>query len=147
MRPTTILLVEDNENDEILTRRVLKKIRLANDVTVARDGVEALDILFGPGSDERQLPQLVLLDLKLPRVGGIEVLRRIRSEPRTRTLPVVVLTSSNEERDRYRSYDLGVNSYVRKPVKSDDFRKAVEDLGLYWLVLNSPPPERRPRDV
>ena len=141
MPKNTILLVEDNENDEILTRRALSKLRVANEVIVARDGEEAIDVLFGPGAEERELPQLVLLDLKLPKLDGIDVLRRIRSERRTHTLPVVVLTSSDEERDRYQSYDLGVNSYVRKPVESGAFQAAVEELGLYWLVLNMPPPD------
>ncbi len=136
-----ILLVEDNENDEILTVRALKKSRVANHVHVARDGVEALDYLFGPGAESRELPQLVLLDLQLPRVDGIEVLRRIREEKRTRHLPVVVLTSSDEARDRSVTYGLGVNSYVRKPVESQAFYEAVEELGLYWLVLNLPAPE------
>lgn len=144
MPRNVILLVEDNDNDEILTRRALEKTRLANDVIVARDGAEALELLFGEGAQRRELPQLVLLDLKLPKVDGIEVLRRIRETERTHRLPVVVLTSSDEERDRYRSYDLGVNSYVRKPVQADEFKAAVEDLGLYWLVLNRPPPESDP---
>ena len=141
MPSNTILLVEDNDNDEILTRRALEKTRLANEITVARDGAEALKILLGEGAEERELPQVVLLDLKLPKVDGIEVLRRIRENERTQRLPVVVLTSSDEERDRYRSYDLGVNSYVRKPVQAQQFKSAVEELGLYWLVLNRPPPE------
>ena len=146
MHRNTIRLVEDNDNDEILTRRALEKTRLANDVIVARDGAEALEYLFGEGADERELPQLVLLDLKLPKVDGIEVLRRIRETDRTHRLPVVVLTSSDEERDRYRSYDLGVNSYVRKPVNAAQFKEAVEELGLYWLVLNRPPPEAESGD-
>jgi len=135
----TILLVEDNENDEILTVRALEKSRVANEVVVVRDGAQALDYLFG--ADAGALPELVLLDLKLPKVGGREVLARIRSEARTRTLPVVVLTSSDEERDRYETYELGVNSYIRKPVESRAFTEAVEEVGLYWLVLNVPPPE------
>ena len=135
-----ILLVEDNENDEILTVRALKKARVANTIDVARDGAEAVDYLFGDGAEERELPQLVLLDLKLPKLNGVDVLRRIRSEPRTRKLPVVVLTSSDEKRDREATYDLGVNSYVRKPVGSGAFQRAVEEVGLYWLVLNLPPP-------
>lgn len=134
----TILLVEDNENDEILAVRALRKGRVANEVFVARDGQEALDFLFGPEPGE--MPQLVLLDLKLPKVDGIDVLRRIRTEERTRLLPVVALTSSDEERDRFRTYDLGVNSYLRKPIDSDAFIRAVEEVGLYWLVLNVPPP-------
>ena len=135
----TILLVEDNRDDELLTRRALKKSRVANDVVVARDGQEAVDHLLGEGCQGRSLPQLVLLDLKLPRLDGIEVLRRIRSSPRTRLLPVVALTSSDEERDLYETYRLGINSYVRKPVESGAFEAAVEELGLYWLVLNLHP--------
>lgn len=133
----TILLVEDNQDDELLTIRALQKSRVANRVVVARDGAEALDYLQGPGNE---LPHLVLLDLKLPKVDGVEVLRAIRSERRTRTLPVVVLTTSDEERDRARTYELGVNSYIRKPVESSRFAEAVEEVGLYWLVLNMPPP-------
>lgn len=134
----TILLVEDNQDDELLTVRALERSRVANEVIVVRDGPEALEHLLG--SPARNLPQLVLLDLKLPRMSGVEVLRKIRSHPRTRTLPVVVLTSSDEERDRYETYDLGVNSYIRKPVDAGTFTRAVEDVGLYWLVLNIPPP-------
>ena len=144
MVQNTILLVEDNQNDEILTLRALKKLRVVNEVIVARDGEEAIDFLFGPDAEGRALPQLVLLDLKLPKVDGIDVLRRIRSEPRTHNLPVVVLTSSDEERDRYRSYDRGVNSYVQKPVESKAFQDAVHELGMYWLVLNMPPPGADP---
>lgn len=138
----TILLVEDNPDDVVLTVRAFKKAKLGNDVVVARDGVEALDFLFGTGAwDGRQpeLPQVVLLDLKLPRVSGIEVLRRIRSERRTRFLPVVVLTSSREEQDMVRSYELGVSSYVQKPVDFQQFLDAALQLGLYWLVLNLAP--------
>jgi CheY-like chemotaxis protein len=139
-----ILLVEDNPDDEALTLRALKKNNVANEVVVARDGVEALDYVFGTGAhagrDRSQMPQVVLLDLNLPRLGGLEVLRRIRSEPTTQILPVVVLTSSKEERDLVESYRLGANSYVRKPVDFVEFVEAARQLGLYWLVLNEPPP-------
>lgn len=130
-----ILLVEDNPDDEALTLRAFRRHNLANDVAVARDGADALAMLAaGP------LPQVVLLDLKLPRIDGLEVLRRIRSEERTRHLPVVVLTSSREERDLVESYRLGANSYVRKPVDFVAFVDAIGQLGLYWLVLNRLPP-------
>jgi two-component system, response regulator len=134
-----ILLVEDNPRDEALTLRALKKSNIINDVVVARDGVEALDYFFGTGKhadDPPMMPQLVLLDLKLPRVDGLEVLRRIRGDEHTRRLPVVVFTSSSEEEDMIKSYDLGANSYVRKPVESEEFSEATRQLGLYWLVLN-----------
>ena len=140
-----ILLVEDNGDDEALTRRSFKKNNILNEVVVAHDGVEALDYLFGAGAyagrDLTNLPQLVLLDLKLPKVDGLEVLRRIRGDQRTRLLPVVILTSSNEEQDLINSYALGANSYVRKPVDLDQFNEAVKALGLYWLVLNEAPPK------
>lgn len=140
----TILLVEDNANDEYLTLRALKKHNVANDVVVARDGVEALDYLFGTGPhagrDTRELPLVVLLDLKLPKIDGLEVLRRIRNDERTRLLPVVILTSSNEERDVINGYKLGTNSYVQKPVDFTAFMDAVGQLGLYWLMLNQPVP-------
>ena len=143
MKDKTILLVEDSPDDQQLTLRALKKNNVVNDVKITQDGVEALDYLFGtaeqPGGNP--LPALVLLDLKLPRVDGLEVLRRIRADPRTRRLPVVVLTSSREEQDLIHSYDLGANSYVRKPVDFTQFLEAVRQLGLYWLVLNEPPPE------
>ena len=139
-----ILLVEDNPDDEALTLRALKKNNVANEVVVARDGVEALDYLFGTGAhagrDRGQMPQVVLLDLNLPRLDGLEVLRRIRSEPTTQLIPVVVLTSSKEDRDLVESYRLGANSYVRKPVDFLAFVEAARQLGLYWLVLNEPPP-------
>lgn len=134
--PQLIVLVEDNPDDETLTLRALKKNGIANDVVVLRDGVEALDFLLAP---ESRIPHLVLLDLKLPRVDGLEVLRRLRSEARTALLPVVVLTSSNEERDLVESYRLGANSYIRKPVDFEQFTEAVRQLGLYWLVLNQMP--------
>jgi two-component system response regulator len=141
-----ILLVEDNPDDEALTLRALKKNNILNEVIVARDGVEALDFLFGTGShvgrDIRHQPQLVLLDLKLPRVDGLEVLRRVRTDARTRLLPMVILTTSNEDRDVIRSYELGVNSYIRKPVDFEQFMEAVRNLGLYWLVLNVAPPRQ-----
>jgi CheY-like chemotaxis protein len=144
MPERTILLVEDNRDDEALTLRALRRANVANAVVVARDGVEALDYLFGTGTyagrDLRDLPQVVLLDLKLPKLDGIEVLRRIRTSDRTRLLPVVVLTSSNEERDRLATYALGANSYVRKPVDFAQFADAVRQLGLYWIVLNESPP-------
>jgi len=140
----TILLVEDNANDEYLTLRALKKYNVANDVVVAHDGVEALDYLFctGPHAnrDVRDLPIVVLLDLKLPKVDGLEVLRRVRADERTKLLPVVILTSSNEERDVINGYKLGTNSYVQKPVDFAAFVDAVGQLGLYWLMLNQPVP-------
>lgn len=140
----TILLVEDNPRDEALTLRALKKNNILNDVTVARDGVEALDYLFATGAyagrDKSEMPQMVLLDLKLPKVDGLEVLRKIRENESTRRLPVVVFTSSSEEEDMIKSYDLGANSYVRKPVVFDQFLEATRQLGLYWLVINEAPP-------
>ncbi len=132
-----ILLVEDDPDHELLTIRALKKSNIANDVKVARDGEEALNLLFGP---DHIRPQVILLDLKLPKVDGLEVLRRIRESDTTRMLPVVVLTSSDEERDVVRSYQLGVNSYIRKPVNFTDFAEATRQLGMYWLVLNACPP-------
>jgi CheY-like chemotaxis protein len=132
-----ILLVEDDPDHELLTIRALKKSNIANDVRVARDGAEAIEMLFGA---EPIKPQVILLDLKLPKVEGLEVLRRIRETPETRMLPVVVLTSSDEERDVVRSYQLGVNSYIRKPVNFNDFAEATRQLGMYWLVLNECPP-------
>lgn len=132
-----ILLVEDSPADLELAVRALQKHNLANQLRIARDGEEALACLFGP--DALQRPKMVLLDLKLPKVDGLEVLRRIKSDPVTRRIPVVVMTSSREERDIVESYDLGVNSYIVKPVDFDQFMRAVADLGLYWLVLNQPP--------
>lgn len=133
-----ILLVEDNADDVELTLRALRESNVANQVTVARDGVEALNDLLVPGKLPR-LPELVLLDLKLPRIDGLEVLRRMRADERTRLLPVVILTSSTEEEDMIKSYSLGANSYVRKPVNFAEFVQAVHQLGLYWLVLNLAP--------
>jgi two-component system, response regulator len=137
-----ILLVEDNPKDEALTLRALKKANIGNRVVVAHDGVEALDYLLGSGPEGggNQLPQLILLDLKLPKVDGHEVLRRIRADERTRLLPVVILTTSVEDKDRSQGYRLGANSYVRKPVDFAAFAQAVVQLGLYWLVLNERPP-------
>lgn len=140
-----ILLVEDNPDDIKLTERVLKKHNIGNELVVARDGAEALDWLFCTGAHEgqepRDLPTVVLLDLKLPKVDGLEVLRRIRADERTKLLPVVILTSSKEEEDRINGYKLGANSYVQKPVDFNQFSEAVKELGLYWLLLNEPPPE------
>ncbi len=133
-----IMLVEDDPDHELLTIRALKKSNIANDVRVARDGEEAIKLLFGPDPIQ---PQVILLDLKLPKVDGLEVLRRIRDSDRTRMLPVVVLTSSDEERDLVRSYQIGVNSYIRKPVSFTDFAEATRQLGMYWLVLNECPPK------
>lgn len=135
-----ILLVEDSEDDIELTRRALKKNKLSNPLVIARDGQEALDTLFGNGTSEDDLPAIILLDLQLPKVDGLEVLRRLRAEPRTRLLPIVILTSSREERDLIDGYTSGANSYIRKPVDFDQFSEAVRQLGLYWLVLNEPPP-------
>lgn len=144
---SAILLVEDNADDEALTLRALKKNNITNEVVVARDGAEALDYLFGTGAykgrDTSTLPQVVLLDLKLPKIDGLEVLERIRADKRTRLLPIVILTSSNEEQDRLHGYDLGANSYVRKPVDFGQFIEAVRNLGLYWLLLNERPPAVR----
>ena len=133
-----ILLVEDDPDHELLTIRALKRSNIANDVSVARDGEEAVNMLFREGA---LLPQVILLDLKLPKIDGLEVLRRIRESAATRMLPVVVLTSSDEERDVVRSYQLGVNSYIRKPVNFNDFAEATRQLGMYWLVLNACPPQ------
>lgn len=142
-----ILLVEDNPDDEALTKRALARNNIRNEVVVARDGVEAVDFLLGKGAhagrDLSQMPQLILLDLKLPRMDGLEVLRVIRADERTRLLPVVILTTSNEEQDRINGYGFGANSYVRKPVNFTEFIAAVKQLGLYWLILNEPAPIRR----
>jgi two-component system response regulator len=138
-----LLLVEDNDDDIELTRRALAKNKLENELVVARDGVEALDLLFAEGAhagrSAEALPEVVLLDLKIPKLDGLEVLRRIRQDARTRLLPVVVMTSSAEERDLVESYELGANSYVQKPVNFDDFVEVTRQLGLYWLVLNRRP--------
>jgi two-component system response regulator len=147
MHNKIILLVEDNADDEKLTLRALKKNNVGNEVIVARDGVEALDYLFGTGSyvgrDLNFMPQVILLDLKLPKLDGLEVLRALRANKRTKLLPVVILTSSNEEQDRIQGYGLGANSYVRKPVDFNQFSESARQLGLYWLVLNEPPPGTR----
>jgi len=143
MKSKVILVVEDNPRDEALTLRALKKSNVVNDVVVVRDGVEALDYLFGTGThdgrDASELPQMVLLDLKLPKIDGLEVLRKLRGDERTRRLPVVIFTSSSEEEDMVKSYNLGANSYVRKPVEFDQFLEATRQLGIYWLLLNEVP--------
>ncbi|HEY73405.1 MAG: two-component system response regulator [Anaerolineaceae bacterium 4572_32.2] len=145
MKEKVILLVEDNPDDELLTLRALKKNNISNKVVVARDGAEALDYLFGVGAyagrDIDETPQVILLDLRLPRINGMEVLRRLRANEQTKLLPVVILTSSDEERDIVESYSLGANSYIRKPVDFDQFAQAVRQLKLYWLLLNEPPPQ------
>lgn len=145
MSEKVILLVEDNADDEVLTIRALKKNNIMNKVDVARDGAEALDYLFCRGAhasrNRDMLPEVVLLDLKLPKIDGLEVLRQMRSNPATRLLPVVILTSSKEEEDVAKAYSLMVNSYVRKPVDFNQFSEAVRQIGLYWLVLNESPPK------
>ena len=142
-RDETILLVEDNPDDELLTRRALKKSNICNEVVVARDGVEALDYLFAIGTHEGRgsaaVPQIILLDLDLPKVDGLEVLTRIRSDERTKRLPTVILTSSEDQEDIVEGYGLGANGYVRKPLDPAQFRAAVQKLGLYWVVLNEVP--------
>jgi two-component system response regulator len=144
MDDKVILLVEDNPDDEALTLRALKKNNIKNEVVVARDGIEALDYLFGTGAhagrDLNIQPQIVLLDLKLPKLDGFEVLRQLRAAEATKLLPVVILTTSNEDQDRIKGYGLGANSYVRKPVEFDRFIEAVRQLGLYWLILNDRAP-------
>ena len=141
----SILLIEDNPSDVDLTKRALEKGRIANELLVATDGKEALDYLWGQGAssgrDVSDLPAVALLDLKLPKVPGLEVLRLVRADARTRRLPIVILTSSKEEEDLASSYDLGANSYIRKPVDFEQFTQALEQLGLYWLVWNEPPPK------
>jgi two-component system response regulator len=147
MEDKIILLVEDNADDEKLTLRALKKNNISNEVVVTRNGAEALDYLFGTGThsgrDTSHMPQVVLLDLNIPKIDGLEVLRQMRGNERTKLLPVVILTSSNEEQDRLSGYGFGANSYVRKPVDFNQFIEAVRQLGLYWLVLNEQPPARR----
>jgi two-component system, response regulator len=146
MNNLPILLVEDNPDDELLTTRAFKKNGILNEVFVAHDGVEALEYLFGTGkvggSEPKVWPQVVLLDLNLPRVSGLDVLRRIREEERTKSLAVVVLTSSKEEEDILRSYALGANAYVRKPVDFVQFNEAIRTLGLFWLLINETPPHK-----
>jgi two-component system response regulator len=145
MNAKTILLVEDNTSDIELTQRALSKSRIANEMVVVQDGQEALDYIFGAGAyagrDVSVVPGVTLLDLHLPKVSGLDVLRAVRTDLRTRRMPVVILTSSNEERDVAAGYDLGVNSYIQKPVDFERFAEAVRTLGLYWLVLNEPPPK------
>ncbi len=147
MNDKVILLVEDNPDDELLTLDALATNRIGNEVVVARNGVEALDYLFGTGDwagrDVMEWPAVVLLDLKLPKIDGLEVLRRVRADERTSMLPVVILTSSIEDEDRLKGYSLGANSYVRKPVDFDEFVNAAGQLGLYWLLLNQTPPVSR----
>ena len=147
MADKTILLVEDNPDDEELTLRALRQAKVANEVIVARDGIEALEYLFGKGKfegrDPAQWPAVVLLDLKLPKLNGLDVLQRLRADPLTKLIPVVVLTSSSEDEDKLKSYASGANSYVRKPVEFGSFANAVAQLGVYWLLLNQGPPDPR----
>jgi len=140
-----ILLVEDNPDDVELTLKIFRKYTIINQIIVARDGEEALEILFNSrkGFPEEERSDLILLDLKLPKIDGLEVLRQIKSHPRTQPIPVVILTTSKEERDLIKSYQLGVNSYIRKPVNFDNFIEVIRQLGLYWLLLNEPPPKER----
>jgi len=146
MRSNLLLLVEDNLDDVLLTQRALKKGHILNELVVVNDGVEALEYLFGEGKyanrDVDIMPEVILLDLKMPKMGGLEVLQRIRGDDRTNLLPVVILTSSKEEQDVISSYKLGANSYICKPVNYDQFFNAVQQLGLYWLGLNQSPPKR-----
>ena len=149
MRETELLLVEDNENDILLTKRALTKANVKNEIIVARDGAEAIDYLFGNGAksclDGKLCPVLILLDIHLPKIDGLEVLKRIRDDERTHLCRVVILTSSKEESDLIRSYQLGVNSFIRKPVDFSQFAEAILQVGLYWLVLNEQPPEENIR--
>ncbi len=142
-----ILLVEDNPDDVLLTKRAFKKSNILNELVVASDGVEALDYLFGTGAYEGRdlsiMPVLILLDLRLPKLDGIDVLRRVRDDERTKLIPVVILTTSKEQKDLIESYSLGANSYIPKPVDFDQFVQAVRQLGLYWVLLNVPPPVMR----
>ena len=146
MSEKMILLVEDNPDDEELTTRALRHARIANEIVVARDGAEALEFLFGEGAhagrDVARMPAVILLDLKLPKLSGLDVLHRLRADPRTKLIPTVVLTSSSEDEDMLKSYQFGANSYVRKPVDFGQFATAVSQLGVYWLLLNEPVPQR-----
>ncbi len=145
MSDRLIMLVEDNPDDEELTLRALRQSKIANEIAVTRDGSEALDFLFGKGKyegrDLSRLPAVILLDLKLPKLSGLDVLQRLRAEPTTRLIPIVILTSSSEDEDMLRSYQSGANSYVRKPVEFRAFAESVTQLGLYWMLLNQPPPQ------
>lgn len=143
MQSKNILLVEDNPSDVGLTKRALEKSHIVNELIVAEDGEAALNYLAATSNEPDKLPALILLDLRLPGLSGLEVLRRIRGDPRTRRVPVVILTTSQEEQDVATSYDLGVNSYIRKPVDFNRFAQAIQQLGMYWLVLNEPPPKVR----
>jgi len=144
MNDKIILLVEDNPDDEALTRRAMERNRILNPIVVARDGQEALDLLFGTETTPAVVPEVILLDLNLPKRNGLDVLRRLRATPSTRLLPVVILTTSCEDRDRLESYSLGANSYVRKPIEFEEFCAAIRQLGMYWLVLNQGPTIRTP---
>lgn len=145
VKKRVVLLVEDNPDDEMLTLHALKKNNISNEVVVARDGVEALDYIFGrgifQGRDISELPAVILLDLNMPKMGGLDVLRQLRADPRTRRTPVVILTTSKEEQDLVNSYELGANSYVRKPVDFEAFTGAVSNLGMYWLLINELSPQ------
>lgn len=143
-RAPTILLVEDNEDDVLLTIRALGGLNLGNLVEVVRDGAEAIEYLFAEGRhagrEAKDLPQLILLDINLPRLSGIDVLKRVKAEPTTRTIPVIMLTTSGQEKDMKSAYEAGANSYIRKPVESEAFQEAINSLGFYWLAVNTPPP-------